>query len=202
MARGRAPTPRSANLTTDKMRAAIPRLEARVKELRELELGSIKSGADPAVQGIEARIKSTLSSIYGEDTREFERLRVAGDLDMTMYSLVLGDGRPTPVEEIREGVGEGRQRAIATLQGEVDSLKEAIGSEDNLAAAPVAKREVPSNDVFVVHGHDSPAKIEVARFIERAGLNASFSTNSRMLAGRLSRSSRITADHLASPSSL
>jgi predicted nucleotide-binding protein len=29
-----------------------------------------------------------------------------------------------------------------------------------------------SKDVFIVHGQDSPAKIEVARLIERAGLNA------------------------------
>jgi predicted nucleotide-binding protein len=26
--------------------------------------------------------------------------------------------------------------------------------------------------VFIVHGHDGPAKVELARFIERAGLNA------------------------------
>ena len=29
-----------------------------------------------------------------------------------------------------------------------------------------------SKDVFIVHGHDDPAKMEVAHLIERAGLNA------------------------------
>jgi hypothetical protein len=46
-----------------------------------------------------------------------------------------------------------------------------LGEETAGAPPPDAPR-VTSNEVFVVHGRDSPAKIEVARLIERAGLQA------------------------------
>jgi predicted nucleotide-binding protein len=47
---------------------------------------------------------------------------------------------------------------------------------DDIGNATPESSKVPateiSDDVFIVHGRDSPAKTEVARLIERAGLNA------------------------------
>jgi hypothetical protein len=109
------------------MRAAILLLEARVRELRALDVQSISKGSDPSVQGLAARITSTLSRIYGEDTLEFARLKDAADLDDTIYigALYIGPGS-VPVEpsvqEIREGVDCGRNRAVALLEGEANSF--------------------------------------------------------------------------------
>jgi hypothetical protein len=113
------------------MRATIPLLEARVSELRALDVQSLSKGSDPQVQGLAARITSTLSRIYGEDTLEFARLKEAADLDDTIYigALYIGPGsRPvgTSVQEIREGVDRGRNRAVALLEGEANSLREAL----------------------------------------------------------------------------
>jgi predicted nucleotide-binding protein with TIR-like domain len=179
--KGSAPVRRSRDLSPEQMRAAIPLLEARVKELRALDVQTISKGSDPKVQGLAAHIMSTLSGIYGEDTLEFERLKEAGDIDDTYYGgpfyIGPGSGPVGPsTQEIREGVDHGRNRAAALLEGEAGSLREAL----ELAGAHGAPAITPgepesdrlSSDVFIVHGHDGPAKTEVARLIERAGLNA------------------------------
>jgi hypothetical protein len=122
------------------MRAAIPLLEARVTELRALDVQSISKGSDPSVQGLAARIMSTLSRIYGEDTLEFERLKEAGDIDDTYYGgpifiLGTGSGPVGPsVQEIRAGVDRGRNRAVALLAGEANSLREALEHQQQHSA--------------------------------------------------------------------
>jgi len=129
--KGSTPTRRSSNLSPEQMRGAIPLLEARVKELRALDIQSISKGSDPQVQTLAASIVSTLSRIYGEDTFEFARLREAADLDDTFYGgpifIAHGSGpRQIPVEEIRVGVERGRNRAIALLEAEANSCRETL----------------------------------------------------------------------------
>jgi predicted nucleotide-binding protein len=52
----------------------------------------------------------------------------------------------------------------------VDALKEQL---EYTTPSPTKLDTVPvSNEVFIVHGHDSLAMNEVARLIERAGLDA------------------------------
>lgn len=174
------PARRSSNLSSEQMQTAIPALEARAKELRELDVQSISKGSDPKVQAIEARIMSTLSRIYSEDTLEFERLKEAGEIDATYYggAFYIGPGAGPigpSVEEIWAGVDRGRNGAIALLEGEVNSLHEALQANKAAVAAHSAdqpQRGQPGGDIFIVHGHDGPAKTEVARLIERAGLKA------------------------------
>ncbi len=49
---------------------------------------------------------------------------------------------------------------------EVDRLK------SDISAPSLDKNKYPGNDIFIVHGHDTEAKVSVARFIEKLGLNA------------------------------
>jgi Predicted nucleotide-binding protein containing TIR-like domain len=175
-----APARRLSNLSPEQMRAAIPVLEARVNELRALDTQSISKGNDPQVQALAARIMSTLSRIYGEDTLEFARLKEAAKLDDTFYGgpiyIGAGSGPPQiPVHEIRAGVDRGRNRAVALLEAEASSLREALELLGNhgmpARSAGQPERELANEDIFIVHGHDGPAKIELALFLERAGLN-------------------------------
>jgi predicted nucleotide-binding protein len=163
---------RPANLSEDRKRAAIDRLLKRIIELKQLDVRSISGEDDPKVTEVEARIRATLASIYGEDTHEFQRLIPAANLDLTAYSVSLVDGPNTFIGEIREGIERGRNGAVSLLQGEVDSLNEELQDKGQLQEPTVARnREAPSSDVFIVHGHDSGAKTEVQLFIRRAGLN-------------------------------
>lgn len=177
--KGSSPKLHPASLNADQMRAAISRLGARVSELRQMDIASISKGDDPKVTGLSARIASTLSQIYGEDTHEFERLGVARQIDDTYYPMIVslgsGDSGPTVTQEdIREGLARGRDRAVALLQAEVDALDEALQHSGTLSGSgrTAAEAVAPNDEIFVVHGRDTPAKIEVARLIERAGLKA------------------------------
>lgn len=156
-------------------RSALGRLEARVKELRELDLSKTFDGDAEAVATLEGKIRSTLANIFGEDSAEFNRLRVASHLDTTSYTVSF-NGSETPPYEIQQGLERGRSRAIATLQGEVDALREDIEYSAQVRASSnptEAKTPAPlSKEIFIVHGRDDAAKVEVARLVERAGLEA------------------------------
>lgn len=164
------------------MQAAIPRLEARIAELKNLDVSTLNGGSDPAVRGLSARIESTLSQIYGPNTHEYGRLSAAAHLDHTAYSMIFSVGDESSsgpsVGEIRAGVDEGRNAAIAILQAEVDSLKEAVQHTGPARGGYLGAPEQParaiarSEEILIVHGQDGPAKIETARLIERAGLKA------------------------------
>jgi hypothetical protein len=69
---------RPATLSTDVKRMGIRLLQARVDELEKLDIASISSGEDPRVQELSARILSTLSQIYGEDSLQYARLLGGG----------------------------------------------------------------------------------------------------------------------------
>jgi predicted nucleotide-binding protein len=65
--------------------------------------------------------------------------------------------------------GEVRLRAfgVSFLLAGIEKMVPASGQASTTAvASPVGSR-----DVFIVHGHDGPAKIQVTRLIERAGLH-------------------------------
>ena len=68
------------------------------------------------------------------------------------------------------------KRAIALLEGEVHALKEALQYAaplpDTRSVEQPEGRATTNDQVFVVHGRGTAAKNEVARLIERAGLQA------------------------------
>ncbi|UFS87295.1 nucleotide-binding protein [Bradyrhizobium daqingense] len=155
-------------------RSAMLRLESRIRELQELQVESLERGDEQAVTVLEQRIRSTLASLYGENSEQYARLGAATNLDLTSYAINFGEGDTTTIFEIREGIQRGRQRAIAILQGEVDALREHLEFSSHDVSEPVptpsAQTIVISDDVFIVHGRDEAAKETVARVIQRAGL--------------------------------
>jgi predicted nucleotide-binding protein len=173
MARAPAPPPR-ANLSISAAREAVPRLESRIRELRELDLTNAQSADDANVQALEALIRSTLAGIYGEHTAEYHRLVDAANLDRIAYSMQGWDGTGgTSIQDVLEGLERGRSRAIGLLTGEVTALKErpdfstiasAVGTTARTSSKPAVL------EVFIVHGQDVATKTEVARFLEHAGL--------------------------------
>ena len=174
MARKPSAPKASRPLSPAEKRSAVARLDARINELRELSVANLNTGDDPPVIDLEGRIRSTLANIYGQDSAEYDRLVIAANLDATVYAVSF-NGRRTPPQEIQQGVERGRLRAISALQGEVDALKEDIQFSAADVIEPALsnpKTSTPSNEIFIVHGRDDAAKIEVARLVERAGLEA------------------------------
>jgi uncharacterized protein (TIGR02391 family) len=111
------------------MRAAIPQLKARIKDLQALDLGSISSAGEPPVVALRTKISGTLSHIYGPAGADYHRLQAAAILDTTQYTMSVFGRGGTTVPEIQAGVDRGRQRAIALLTQEVDLLNERLGED-------------------------------------------------------------------------
>src|SRR5262249_40121030 len=118
-------------------------------------------------------IRDALTDTYGYKTPAYLPYAAATTLDTAARNYL----HPTPIHEVVDGLRHGRERAVALLNQAARSLEEKLadlGEEMDgfLTAVPVTvPLEDISNDVFVVHGRDGPAKLEVTLLIERAGLN-------------------------------
>jgi predicted nucleotide-binding protein len=165
----RPPLPESPQLSPAQMQAAISRFRRRIAEVEAFD-PNVQSRSDPKIKTLEVAIDEALSEAFGHRTPEYQRYRAAAHLD----TAGLNYARPTPLNEVIQGLINGKERAIALLGQAVRSLEERLadlGEMEPLEGAVEAPGPV-SRDVFIVHGRDDPAKIEVARLIERAGLNA------------------------------
>jgi uncharacterized protein (TIGR02391 family) len=131
----------SANLSPAQIRAAIPLLEARIAELRDLSIETIKSHHDPRVLALQSAIEATLDRIFGVGAAEYERLRAATIIESALYAgpASLGSrfrgagGRP--LQDTVRGVEGGRQRAIALLIQELALMKEQLHGDSSTERA-------------------------------------------------------------------
>jgi predicted nucleotide-binding protein len=171
MARKPPPTPQPRVLTGDQIRQGIDRLRKRILELEAFEPASVQERWSPAIHAIDTAIEETLAKVFGEGTPAYNRYSSAARLDNG--PLIMGGG-PDPAYRVQEWLGEGKARSLALLNQAVRGLEEdlADASEGSTISAPAQPRFANNDEIFVVHGRDSPAKIEIARLIERAGLKA------------------------------
>ncbi len=167
------PTPPSyqpAELTVDKIERAIPRLEKRIAELKNLDISGMAERGGPAIQAIRVSIEQTLEEVFGAYSTEYKRYSSAAVLSGGPISI--GGGRI----DHRPYYDKSRLAAVAMLQQAVKSLierKEDL-SGDSIQEVPIADNSVPqfSRRVFVVHGHDGEHRETVAQFLEQLGLQA------------------------------
>ncbi len=119
----RAPTPKPApaRITLDEMRAAIPKVQRRIQELKALDVYTIDRRGEPALEALEHKIDDVLVDIFGTDTVEYNRFRV-GSLDTASISF----GYEVPIDEVREGYQRGVEGAISTLNTIVELFEEKL----------------------------------------------------------------------------
>ena len=169
--RPKTEVPVSADLTPAQIRQAITRIETRIKALEEFDPQTVRERWSAETQALETSIEETLSRAFGHGTVEFNRYSSAANLDHG--PLIMGGG-PDSLLDVHRWLSEGKIRSIALLAQAVKGLQEdlAMAGETDKPAAD-RPDPAPSNlepVIFVVHGRDGPAKTEVARLIERAGL--------------------------------
>jgi predicted nucleotide-binding protein len=156
--------------------AAIDRLERRISELREYDPSIV--GAHAKAFELQSTIERTLATVFGEDSSDYGRLLSNIRLDDPISGKATNAAEAL-VQATRIRTGR-RDRAIAMLVSTANSMREDLelpesgrSEGDAFLDSPSTVHSAPAenaNAVFVVHGRDSPAKIEVARLIERASL--------------------------------
>jgi predicted nucleotide-binding protein len=160
--------------TAVQLRQGIERLRRRIADLEGFDPTSVKERWAPETKAIQAAIDDTLSKIFGHNTSAYHRYQAAADLDRGPLFLGAGDD---PLYKIHEWLKEGKAASLALLKQAAKSLEEDLvelgGSETpDMPPSSTSPLLPMSDEVFIVHGRDSPAKVEVARLIERAGLKA------------------------------
>jgi hypothetical protein len=160
------------------MRTVISRFQRRIGELEQFDPATVQNRSDPRIRAPEIAIDEALSETFGQETPEYFRYVSAANLDRAGLNYAY----ETPLHEVIDGLILGKEQAIALLNQAIRSLEEKLADlGDTVVAGPPggARSEVsestrakPPRDVFIVHGRDDPAKVELARLIERAGLNA------------------------------
>ena len=173
--------PQAAHLTPSQMRAAMPKLERRIRELAEFDLTTITESDQSAIRKLEDKIDATLVDIFGKGTIEYNRYAVSS-LWRGTISMSYGPRRYS-IEEQRQDCKKGITEAKAKLESALETLVEQLedlgnglledlkGPETSQAAA--TRTTVPKADcrkIFVVHGHDEAARESIARFLERLDL--------------------------------
>jgi len=172
MARKPTSPPQDLVLDAEQIGLGIERIRRRVAELEAFDPTSVKERWAPETKAIEASIDEALSKTFGHETPRYRRYESAARLDRG--PLIIGRG-PDPIHRVHEWVKEGKDDALALLRQAAKSLEE---DQNDLGVSVASETVAPvissakTNDIFVIHGHDSHAKTEVARLIERAGLNA------------------------------
>ncbi len=169
MARPRPPENKSANLTVEQMRAAIPKLERRINDLETFDVGSILERFDPVVDALATKVDGTLQEIFGHDTVEYIQYSVRSfdTLSISMF------GAPDPLPRVHEGYRDGIKRCILMLKALKELFEERIAD-----ALPVETHPRPTQTnqrfgtrrVFVVHGRDDGTKETVARYLTKLDL--------------------------------
>ncbi len=159
-----------ASLTPARVRQAITRIKMRIADLEAFNPETVVERWAAETQALQTSIEETLSRAFGHGTVEFDRYISASNLDSG--PLIMGGG-PDPPQDVRRWLSEGKERSLALLGQAIKGLEEdlALSGEPEVPVIEKTKGADFEPNIFLVHGHDSPAKTEVARLMERAGLN-------------------------------
>ena len=122
MAKRTAPQqPQPANLLPQQMKAAIPKLQRRIDELKAIDVSVIQDRGDTRVAALKQKIDDTLVEIFGNDTVDYQRFRVGS---LWEGPMIIGH-RTTP-SEARDGFRRGIDRAISSLNTIIELFSEKL----------------------------------------------------------------------------
>jgi uncharacterized protein (TIGR02391 family) len=124
--------PQPAHLTPQQIRAAVPKLERRLADLKAFEVNTVTEDNNVAkVDDLETRIDATLVEIFGNDTADYERYRIH-QIDGT--PLIIG-GQGYSIGERREFIKRGIAVAVSRIESSISVLKERLEDSGETAAA-------------------------------------------------------------------
>lgn len=172
MARAQPPTISVApkiQLPPQAIERGLVRLEERIAELESFKVNTLVNGRSPELTGLKAAIKDTLERCFGENTSAYQRFHSATGLQHV--ARYIGGGPVDYATPTRRNIAN----AVALLKEAQRTLREDLSDHEHsseIGSSAENTTVVPSNRVFVVHGHDDAALQGLARFLEKLGLEA------------------------------
>jgi uncharacterized protein (TIGR02391 family) len=128
-----SPGPRTAKLTIEQVRAAIPKLERRLRDLDGVDVEALTDDDEDIVLGdLQRRIDDTLMSIYGVNSTDYHRYFVGG-FDDTPITMV-GSGYPS-IAQRRPALRSGILKAKSKLESALSILKEQLDDAGGTAGS-------------------------------------------------------------------
>ena len=112
MAKRSSPSePQPARLTPEQIRSGIPKLERRLKEFKEFDVGALtEANHADKVGDIQRRTEDTLTDVFGHNSVEYHRFSI-GWIDGTPLSI----HRNWSIHERKTYIAKGIATAISTL---------------------------------------------------------------------------------------
>jgi predicted nucleotide-binding protein len=151
------------------MQAGIIRLRKRIEEVEQFDPQTVTEQYNiPEIDRLKAAVDDSLVRTFGADTVEYNRYKDAAYFDNGPHNYAYR----VPIEHVQRSLGRSKARNLALLEQAVQSLKEQLSERQPTVASGTGVRPERSRKVFVVHGHDNTPKAEVARYIEKIGLEA------------------------------
>lgn len=163
------PELRQANLSPLEMEKAILKIDRRIVDLEAFSVDSVDERSDPRIGALSKQLDTLLVNIFGADTVEYKRYKWdVTHLDRASMSYM----SKTPISEVREGLRSGIAKATMQLEtiksGFLEEIEDTAGK---VSATMPSRLGAVGNNIFIVHGHDDSIKQDVARFLEKLGLN-------------------------------
>jgi predicted nucleotide-binding protein len=141
--------------------------------MESFDVNALSYGNTGVLTALNADIDRNIERAFGSNTTDAARYAAVSS-NRPLHVLAV-NGRPTD-DTIRRNVASDLashipllQQAIKALEDDLADMEEMSGSTVNPSSPP---SRAPNNKVFIVHGHDDGAKEQVARFLERLGIEA------------------------------
>jgi predicted nucleotide-binding protein len=161
--------PESRTLSVDDLKMAITKIGRRIDELKSFDVESLAKRFDAKVEALKGKINQTLADIFGYDTVEYKKNDI-WSLD-TLPTIV---GEEYSLPEIKQGYQKGISDAIIKLNSLKEILVENLQDiEQNSSPYSKSIETMPvinNTEIFIVHGHDDEAKMELEHFVSEIGL--------------------------------
>lgn len=126
-----------AEITPEKIKLGIEKLERRIIELKEFDISTIQERWDPKIKALTTKINDTLAEIFGYATIEYQNYQIH---NLDTLPMVMGRGRD-PINIVRDGYKKGIEAAIIKL----DSLKETLKEKNEDIERNIISKSLPNN---------------------------------------------------------
>lgn len=157
-------------LSPKAIKLGIERLEKCISDLTAFDTRVMLLGESPQLTSIELAIRDTLERSFGENTSAHYRYIDAANLQFGGIFDFLTGNATTHKGNIPQSIA----RSVALLKAAQSVLKEDLADHEHSIEIGMSAEKttlVPSNRVFVVHGHDEGARETVARFLMQLGFD-------------------------------